>query len=145
MSYVEKHLDKDEVIKYRGKLHRNMYAIGYLFAFISLMCFFSLDLGGVLFGIPLAIFSFLYIRSIAAAEIVITNKRVIIKTGLITNRLFEMNFAKIESIEIQQPMGSSADYGTLIISGTGGTKKKFPSLDKPFEFKRAFNEIAGAK
>ena len=51
-------------------------------------------------------------------EFAITNRRVIIKTGLISRKTFEMNLSKIESVNIDQTiLGRILGYGTIIIVG----------------------------
>ena len=47
-------------------------------------------------------------------EFAITNKRVIIKTGLISRKTFEMNHTKIESVNVDQGiLGRILGYGTI--------------------------------
>lgn len=75
-------------------------------------------------------------------EFAITNKRVIIKTGLISRRTLEMNLSKIESVNVDQGiLGRILGYGTIRIIGTGGTKEAFPKIQKPLEFRRKFQEL----
>ena len=72
-------------------------------------------------------------------EFVITNKRVIMKTGVISRNIFEMTAAHIESINVDQTiMGRIFGYGTVIIVGSGGTKESFDNIANPIRFRRAF-------
>lgn len=76
-------------------------------------------------------------------EFAITNKRVIIKTGLISRKTFEMNHSKIESVNVDQSiMGRILGYGTIRIVGSGGTKEIFPKIKKPLEFRKTFQELS---
>ncbi len=76
-------------------------------------------------------------------EFVITNKRVIIKTGLISRKTFEMNHTKIESVNVDQGIiGRILGYGTLRIVGSGGTKEDFPNIQSPLEFRKKFQEMS---
>lgn len=76
-------------------------------------------------------------------EFAITNKRVIIKTGLISRKTFEMNHSKIESIHIDQSiLGRILGYGTIRIVGAGGTREIFPSIQKPIDFRKKFQELS---
>ncbi len=73
------------------------------------------------------------------SEFVITNRRIIIKTGLIARRTVEMNLSKIESVNVDQSvMGRILGYGSITIIGTGGTKETFHIISKPLEFRKAF-------
>lgn len=72
-------------------------------------------------------------------EFVITNKRVIMKTGVISRNIFEMTSAHIESINVDQTiMGRIFGFGTVIIVGSGGTKESFDNIAHPIRFRRAF-------
>lgn len=76
-------------------------------------------------------------------EFVITNKRVIIKTGLISRKTFEMNHTKIESVNVDQSIIARIfGYGTLRIVGSGGTKEIFPKIQNPIEFRKKFQELS---
>jgi len=75
------------------------------------------------------------------SEFAITNKRVIMKVGLIRRKALEMNLSKIESVNVDQTiMGRILGYGTITIIGTGGTRESFASISKPMEFRRVFQE-----
>jgi uncharacterized membrane protein YdbT with pleckstrin-like domain len=76
-------------------------------------------------------------------EFAITNKRVIIKTGLISRKTFEMNNSKIESVNVDQGiLGRILGYGTIRIVGSGGTKEVFPNIRKPLQFRKKFQEMS---
>ena len=76
-------------------------------------------------------------------EFAITNRRVIIKTGLISRKTFEMNLSKIESVNVDQSiLGRILGYGTIRIVGSGGTKEEFPNIMKPLEFRKKFQEMS---
>ena len=75
-------------------------------------------------------------------EFAITNRRVIIKTGLISRKTFEMNLSKIESVAVDQSiLGRILGYGTIRIVGSGGTREEFPKIQKPLEFRKKFQEM----
>ena len=75
------------------------------------------------------------------SEFLITNKRVIIKTGLIARSTLEMNIHKIESVNVEQTvMGRILGYGDIHIIGTGGTKETFRLIRKPITFRKHFQE-----
>lgn len=53
-------------------------------------------------------------------EIVVTDRRVIYKTGLIQRHTAEMNMDKVESVIVDQSiLGRLLDYGSIHIRGTG--------------------------
>ena len=120
-NYVENHLIRDEQIEYETTYH---WVI-----FISFRALFSL------FILP--------ILDKWTDEFAITNKRIIVKTGLIQRHTLEMNLSKIESVNVDQSiMGRIFGYGTITIIGTGGTRESFPNIQRPMEFRKMFQEVA---
>lgn len=83
------------------------------------------------------IFTFLksYI-AYACSEYGITNKRVLMKTGLIQRNSFEIFLDKIEAVHVDQTItGRLFNYGSLIIVGTGGSADPFLNLPSPLKFR----------
>ena len=119
-TYVNNHLIRDESVVLETNYH---WVI-----FISWLGLFTLLLGPAI------------IRW--SSEFVITNKRIIIKTGFISRNTFEMNLSKIESVNVDQSfMGRIFGYGSMTIIGTGGTREAFHNIQKPIEFRKAFQEL----
>jgi tetratricopeptide (TPR) repeat protein len=80
--------------------------------------------GGILF--PVALLRYLSHR------MTVTNKRVIMKTGILTRSTFEVLLDQIEGIGVKQPLiGQMLGYGTLTVTGTGGAEQKFKGIGKP--------------
>jgi uncharacterized membrane protein YdbT with pleckstrin-like domain len=119
-TYVNNHLIRDESVVLETNYH---WVI-----FISWLGLFTLLLGPAI------------IRW--SSEFVITNRRIIIKTGFIARNTFEMNLSKIESVNVDQSfMGRILGYGSMTIIGTGGTREAFRNIRKPLEFRKAFQEL----
>jgi len=71
-----------------------------------------------------------------ATEMAVTNRRVVIKTGLISRKTIEMLLSKVESIEVQETtVGRLLGYGAIAVIGTGGTTEPFPKIAHPLEFR----------
>ncbi len=72
----------------------------------------------------------------ASSEFVITDRRVLIKTGIIHRKTAEVFISKVESISVDQSfMGRMFDFGTVRIRGTGGFEEAFDSIAHPFQFR----------
>lgn len=72
-------------------------------------------------------------------EFAITNKRVIMKTGVISRNVFEITLPHIESVNVDQSIaGRIFNYGTVVIVGSGGTRESFSCIADPVGFRRAF-------
>jgi uncharacterized membrane protein YdbT with pleckstrin-like domain len=78
-----------------------------------------------------------------ASEFVITTQRIIIQHGFIARRSYEMLLDKVESIEVDQTLNDRLVWGsgTLIITGTGGTKEAFPNVGGAIKFQKHLNEM----
>lgn len=76
-------------------------------------------------------------------EFAVTNRRVIVKTGLISRKTLEMNLSKIESVNVDQSIfGRLLGYGTITIIGTGGIRESFPNISEPILFRKKFQELS---
>ena len=118
--YVDKHLIRDESVVFETRFH---WVI-----FLTLKSLFTLTIAPLI--------------QRAVSEFVITNRRIIIKTGFIARRTFEMNLSKIETVNVDQSvMGRILNYGIITIIGTGGTREIFHNISKPLEFRKAFQEL----
>ncbi|MGH9643576.1 MAG: PH domain-containing protein [Terriglobales bacterium] len=154
MSYIEKHLIPGETLQYQTKLHW-IVMLGHA----GLAAFFTAA------GVALLVFSWNMKKSgeshsnaliwLAVAAFVVavillgvglvrrgatvmalTNKRVIVKTGLASRRTVEILLSRIESVVVEEPaMGRVLGYGTVIIRGTGGTPETFDKIAHPLEFR----------
>ncbi len=72
-----------------------------------------------------------------STEVAVTNKRVLIKTGLASRRSIEVLLTKVESIGVEESMsGRMLGYGTVIVRGTGGTNETFDRISHPDELRR---------
>ena len=79
----------------------------------------------------------------STSEFVITNMRIILKTGWISRKTFEMNLNKIETVNVKQSVwGRLFGFGTISIVGTGGSREEAENIRKPLEFRKRFQEIS---
>jgi len=150
MSYVEEHLMPDENIVYRTYLH---WAV-FLWPILWFIAAFCLCIAGFFSGsdvvvgvgtltlvviVPLTALSAFVARR--TSEFAVTNKRVLIKTGLIRRHSLETLLSKIESIGVTQGiLGRILDFGTIVVSGTGGSKGPFHRIADPLQFRRKLHE-----
>ena len=71
-----------------------------------------------------------------ATEMAVTNRRVVIKTGLASRKTIEMLLNKVESIEVSETTaGRMLGYGTIVVIGTGGTPEPFHKVAHPLQFR----------
>jgi uncharacterized membrane protein YdbT with pleckstrin-like domain len=76
-----------------------------------------------------------------SSEFSVTNRRVMIKMGVLTTKSWELLLPKIEGIQIEQSFaGRLNDFGSIIVTGTGGSKDVFEGIAHPFGFRQAIDE-----
>ena len=79
-----------------------------------------------------------------ATEVAVSNKRVLIKTGLYSRRSIEVMLPKVESIGVDEPaLGRMLGYGSVTVRGTGGTYETFHLISHPNEFRRQVQQQIG--
>jgi uncharacterized membrane protein YdbT with pleckstrin-like domain len=123
VGYIEENLGAGERVTYRTKLHWTV--------FVSLKALLTL------FILPLV--------ARATSEFAVTNRRVIIKVGLVSRKTVELKLDKVESIGVDQTIpGRIFGYGTIVVRGTGGTNEPFRGIARPLDFRKAVNEATEA-
>src|SRR6185369_4260690 len=81
----------------------------------------------------------------ASSEFAVTDKRVIIKVGWIRRRTLETMLAKVEGVGVDQTLtGRMLGFGTITVTGTGGTKEEFDRIADPLEFRRQVQSAISA-
>ena len=81
----------------------------------------------------------------STTNMVVTDRRVIAKFGLISRRAIEMRISKIESIQVDQSLwGRMLNFGTVMVHGTGGAFEPLSPVGDPLAFKRAIEEQVNA-
>ena len=155
MSYLDKNLVPGETIVYQTRLHwivmlnqvllatllLDLPALGLLFYAMTHQDLppqtLELMQGG---GIAMLVVSGVVIGVGAirrnSTEMGVTNRRVVVKTGLASRKTIEMLLNKIESIEVNESgMGRMLGYGSITLIGTGGTSEVFHQIGNPLIFR----------
>lgn len=148
MSYIEENLTPGEYVVYRTSLSKATFVFPIIAIIVctvitaiiwdgaTAFVFFIFLLIGVV--VPWEIGAYLQYKS---SEFGITNKRVLIKIGLIRRVSLETMLSKVEGIQVFQGiLGRLLNYGTIIIKGTGGTSNPFTQIDSPLEFRKKVQE-----
>lgn len=148
--YVDSYLMRGENVVYHTRLHWAVFFPCIAIFVVTVLLIFSgnntlVGLAVVLLVLvvfPMAINS-LIVRT--TSEFVVTNKRVLVKTGWIRRQSLETLLTKIESIRVEQGvLGRMLDYGTIVVSGTGGSKEPFHKIAEPMLFRRRVQDQISA-
>ncbi len=133
MAYAEENLMAGERVIYRTTMTKAVFIWPVLFLLAGLKAGLLLVI-----GVGLAVYLYLAYTS---SEFSVTNKRVLVKVGILSRRSIEILLTKIEGISVNQGLiGRSWDYGTIVVLGTGGTKEPFKMIAKPFAFRKQVQE-----
>lgn len=80
-----------------------------------------------------------------STELVITNKRLIAKSGIVSTQSIEIRFDRIESVRVNQSLlGRILNYGDIVVTGTGSTFDPIPNIASPMQFRTALNQAMEA-
>ncbi len=151
MSYVERVLQPGEQVRHISSIHWIVYWPGIAVALLAVAAFwfsekrlltgvwlytvYALALGAVVLLVQEWFQSWI-------TEIVVTNRRVIYKKGLIRLQTNEMNTDKVESVRVDQSfLGRMFDYGNMKILGTGEGFETLRTIASPLKLR---NSITGA-
>ena len=127
MSYIREILRPDEKLLATGNIHWIIYWPAIALMALAVIALSVLGLASIVGRI---IFVLLALAAIFFAikewlqqwitEIAVTDRRVIVKTGLIRRHTAEMNMDKVESVTVYQSvLGRLLGYGSVHVRGTG--------------------------
>ena len=152
MGFIESTLLKDEKIIFAVRPHWNVFVLPAVLLFVALLVQlgviplsssfrvegFSLQ-SWMAFLILLAAVVSLFNAWViyGTSEYGVTNKRVLMKIGLVRRVSIELFLDKIEAIYVDQTIaGRILDFGTIVIVGTGGSRDPFANIPDPLGFRK---------
>jgi len=99
----------------------------------QILCAIALVAGLILLGWPLI--------ARRSTELVITDKRLIVKHGVLSIHSIEIRFDKIETVHVNQGLlGRMLNYGDILVTGTGTTLDPIPDIADAQRFREALNQ-----
>jgi uncharacterized membrane protein YdbT with pleckstrin-like domain len=132
MSYIETSLSEGEKVVKLFRLHWT--------ARLWLVLWIVLILPTFGIALLLAIYEWLRLRTL---EYGVTNKRVILKKGIIGRQTEEMKIGSIETVEIDQGvLGRILGYGDVKVTGRGISDVVFKRMDDPMAVKRHIEGVS---
>ncbi len=153
MSYIDKNLMESERVIYRSGIHWHIFIWPVIWFLAALVTFgFEINMkeadtrlamlaaGGFFLFLSLILFVPRWIRYISS-EFGITNRRVILKVGMFHRKSLEVLLNKVESILVNQStFGTVMGFGSITVTGTGGTKDTFHNISHPDKFRKKVEE-----
>ena len=126
MSYIFDNLIPNEQVLYRTRLHWKIFVPAVLLLLLCLPVIVVAIDGGLnpylslsLLVVPLVAVLSAYLTWLFS-EFGVTDKRVLIKTGIVGRHTLETLLTKVENIGVEQSLwGRLFGYGTIYVTGTG--------------------------
>ena len=130
MKFIKSTLPDNETIKMEIAFHWTHSLIAWLALFF---------LGWLIVGI--FIFISMYIEK-WTTERALTNKRLVIKRGLISRQTEEMGFNRIEEVNLKQSiLQRLLGSGNIRVTGTGSGEVVMKNIDDPLAVQKKLNEV----
>ena len=111
MSYTKRDLLPNEVVRYKATLHWIIFVPTVLWLALG----FVFEAAGVAW-IPVIIVFCSFVRALLrrlGSEFMLTNKRVVLRQGIISRKTIEVLLAKCESVSVKASSGESLASGRL--------------------------------
>jgi len=143
--YLDRYLTTQEKLVYRTGLHWIVFspALFFSLAFVIVVNVQKLD-GIMLFAsvvVSLGLWVYAYLRFLTT-DFVITNQRILVKVGWVRVRVAELSLGRVEGVRVEQSiLGRIFDYGSIIVTGVGGSYNGLESVDQPKAFSQALQSL----
>jgi len=131
VGYIQESLSNGEEVKELFKLH--------WFSKIPMIIWIILAIPTLGLTLAVALWEWLKLRNIEQG---VTNKRVILKKGIISRKSEEMKISSIETVEIiQGVIGRIFGFGTVKVTGRGISDLVFKNINDPMDVKRKIESV----
>jgi membrane protein YdbS with pleckstrin-like domain len=151
MSYTSRHLMSGETVVREAHLNRIIYLPAAALFALSIGVFAVIQREGtvtretmifpaifVAAGI-VVLFSAMVRRS--SSEFAVTNKRVLVKIGIMRRHSTEILLRQVEGITVDQGiLGRIFGFGTIVVEGTGSDRTPYRGIAGPMQFRLAVQE-----
>lgn len=143
MNYIQKNLQAGEEVKYKAEIH--WYIFAYPVVLLLFGAFLSSVPSGFLYYIGLILLLLGLIQLVKrillkmGAEYVVTNKKVVLKSGFFARDALELTLNKCEGLRITQSiLGRILGFGGIVVT-TGGAVNTFKFIADPMKFRNEIN------
>lgn len=148
MSYIDGNLLSGEQVVFRTRLHWKILVGPFLFTvvtFLPVVWVLTRGTWNSLILIVPAVGLLILVTALIrrqSSDFAVTNKRVMMKTGVFSARSVELLLGKVEAIAVHQTLGGRIfGYGDIVVTGSGGTEEAFSGIQAPLELRRAVQAV----
>lgn len=134
----------DDIV-YQARLHWIMYVwpvIIFCLVIVVGVYFPFVRQASVLFGTLVLLWGLATYCMARFCSLTIKKTQITLQTGVFARQVLDIPFHKIESVNVRQPiLGTILGYGTIEITGTGGTRELVTYLSKPLTCRRYIEQM----
>lgn len=143
---VESALVDGEKVVETAEIHPGIYWQSVaVFILAILVSFVAMELGIFLAVVSVLMFAYNTLKK-EILLLVLTNKRIFVRYGILQVDLVDINFSKIESIELERmPTGYIMGYANVVIMGTGQRYITIPYVANGPAIRQAYNQLTLAR
>lgn len=143
MNYIEAHLQPGEKVEYRAHIHPFILAQPLVILLVGLIYYRTSTGVNQFLGVCLSLVGTVSLMQrvliMWGSVFVVTNLRLLFKTGIISRKARDIVLMKVEGMFIAQSVfGRFLGYGSLIVT-TGGATSTYTYVARPMRFKREIN------
>ena len=101
--------------------------------------------GGWIFYVVGGLWAFFRYLVYKSTELVLTNKRIVAKSGIIRRNVIDVSNSKVEGVSYNQGIiGRLFGYGSVLVRGTGVGQVPVKFIEKPEHFKHEVGRVLHA-
>lgn len=144
---AEERLLPGETIVETAVIHGGIFwQAGAVFILALLVAVFLVAELGALLGVVAVLMAIYAILRKEILMLVVTNKRILARYGILQVDVVDIQFDKLESVELQRMLpGYIMGYSNVVVMGTGNRYIVIPYVANGIQVRRAYNEQALAE
>lgn len=143
MDALQSILMPGETVLRVAQVSSGIYWKGVVFFIFSIivMIFIALPLGGFFMFVSVLMLAVSYLTQYFLL-LAATDKRIIIRAGIINLDTIQFRYSKLESVELSRTIiGQILGYATVVITGTGSRITMVPFIADASEFREDLNKV----
>lgn len=138
MRYVQSVVVPGESIVATATTHWFIYAMPGFWLVLSIVLMILVPIAGLIVLLIAAVLLFRAWLYVYSTELAITSRRIIAKFGFIRRNTVELRHDKVESVHVEQGIvGRLLNFGSIVVTGSGGTRAPIPYIANPLRFRSA--------
>jgi len=138
-------MNEDQGVIYQARLHWIIFlypTLLFLVGFFVLVSFESFEKVGLLIIGVSTLWWLMHYANYKYSYINIKRNRIVLRAGVWVRQTIDLPMRKIESVDITQNiLGSMLGYGTMLITGTGGSRNYLSYIKSPLTCRRLIEQM----